>query len=381
MDDSYPRETEALKYWLALVRIPSLGSIRINRLLDEFGTPEAIFRNSGRVAVALGLPESVSAHLATPPWAEVDRDLKWLEQPDHHLVTRTDPRFPELLTHIPDPPALLYVHGNADLLCSPQLAIVGSRNPTPTGASTAKQFARFLGTLGITITSGMASGIDGAAHEGALDESAGTIAVTGTGLDRIYPSCHRELAHRIAEKGALISEFPPGTTAERGHFPRRNRIISGLALGTLVVEAARNSGSLITARQAVNQGREVFAIPGSIHNPLARGCHQLIRQGAKLVETAQDIIEELAPLLSNLQTALETPVEIQTPVRWDTDYQRLLAVLEFDPLPNDLLIQRSGLTAEAVSSMLLLLELEGYVSPAPGKGYCLTQKYDPNTAS
>jgi DNA processing protein len=381
MDDLYPPDNDKLKYWLALVRTPSLGSIRSHRLLDEFGTPEAIFSAAAGSATPTGLPESVWAQLRTPPWAEVDGDLKWQEQQGNHILSLIDTRFPELLTHIPDPPILLYVHGNADLLASLQLAVVGSRNPTPSGRSTARQFARFLGALGITITSGLAVGIDSAAHEGALDESANTIAVAGTGLDRIYPSCHRDLAHRIAEKGALVSEFPLGTPARRGHFPRRNRIISGLALGTLVVEAARNSGSLITAREAVNQGREVFAIPGSIHNPLARGCHQLIRQGAKLVETARDIIEELAPLLDNSQLLPEPPGEPPTPVRWDPDYQRLLASLEFDPLPNDLLIERSGLTASVVSSMLLLLELEGYVLSTPGKGFCLTPKYDPDAAS
>lgn len=380
MEDKNAADAETLKYWLALIRVPTLGSIRINRLLDHLTTPEALFSEAARSAASLGLPESAKPYLRNPPWKEVDRDLKWLEQPDHHLLTRVDSRFPRPLKHISDPPVLLYVQGNPDLLNSAQLAIVGSRNPTTTGRSTARQFARSLSASGITITSGMATGIDGAAHEGALEELASTIAVTGTGLDRIYPGCHQELAYRIATKGALVSEFPIGTPVRRGHFPRRNRIISGLTLGTLVVEAARGSGSLITAREAVDQGREVFAIPGSIHNPLTRGCHQLIRQGAKLVETAQDILEELAPILGDPQLSA-LPAELHSPVRWDPVYRKLLSVLEFDPLPNDLLIERSGLTPETVSSMLLLLELQGYVSSEPGRGYCLTLKYHPDAAN
>ena len=380
MDDEYPRNSETLKYWLALIRTPSLGSIRIHRLLDKFGTPEAVFRETGNSATALGLPAAVRYALRNPDWSGVERDLNWLERPDCHVITRFDSHFPQRLTHIPDPPALLYVQGNPGLLASPQLAIVGSRNPTPAGRSTARQFARFLSASGLTVTSRMAVGIDGAAHEGALNELSSTIGVTGTGLDRIYPRCHLELGQCIAEKGALVSEFPIGTPVRRGHFPRRNRIISGLALGTLVVEAAYKSGSLITAREAADQGREVFAIPGSIHNPLTRGCHQLIRQGAKLVETAQDILEELAPLLGDSPVPVALPAELQNPVHQDPIYRKLISVLEFDPLPNDLLIERSGLTAEAVSSMLMLLELQGVVSSVPGRGYCLTPKYNPNSA-
>jgi len=378
MDDGYPKDTEALKFWLALVRIPSLGSIRIHRLLNVFSTPEAIFSEAGSATSRLKLTDKVRSYLRSPPWHEVDRDLKWLQQPNRHLITCSDPRFPRRLSHIPDPPVLLYVQGNADLLSSMQLAIVGSRNPSPAGRSNARRFARFLSASGITITSGLAIGIDGAAHEGALEELAGTIAVTGTGLERIYPRCHLELARRIAERGALVSEFPIGTPVRRGHFPRRNRIISGLTLGTLVVEAARGSGSLITASAAADQGREVFAIPGSIHNPLTRGCHQLIRQGAKLVETARDIIEELAPIVGEKQAPAALSDAFQIPLRRDPVYRKLLTALESDPLPNDILIERSGLTAEAVSSMLLLLELRGYVSSVPGRGYCLNLEHKPD---
>lgn len=381
MDDRYRKDAESLKYWLALVRIPSLGSIRIHRLLDQFGTPKEIFAALSTSTDLLGLPHPITPLFRDPPWHEIDRDLRWLEQPNHQLVSWEDVRFPGLLRHIPNPPVVLFVQGNPDLLRAPQLAIVGSRNPTASGRTTAKQFAQFLAASGLTITSGMAIGVDGAAHEGALDELGSTIAVTATGLDRLYPNCHRELAQRIAEKGALISEFPLGTPVRRGHFPRRNRIISGLALGTLVVEAARDSGSLITAREAVNQGREVFAIPGSIHNPLTRGCHDLIRQGAKLVETVQDILEEIAPMLGKPDPPATARPAIPIPTDLDSNCRRLLAALEFDPLPNDILIQRSGLTAAEVSSMLLLLELQGYVSSVPGRGYCLNLDNRPDAVN
>lgn len=259
--------------------------------------------------------------------------------------------------------------------------MVGSRNPSMSGSETAREFAHHLAASGLSITSGLAIGIDGASHAGAMDANGITIAVTGTGLDRVYPASQRDLAHRIAQHGALVSEFPPQTPARPGNFPRRNRIISGLCLGTLVVEAARQSGSLITARLASEQGREVFAIPGSIHNPLARGCHMLIRQGAKLVETAGDVLEELAPLLRDLQPRPETcnkgPVVPQHEL--DQEYQLLLKCMGFDPAPIDLLIERSGLTAEVVSSMLILLELEGHVSSAPGGIYCRTGKGVLNT--
>ena len=260
--------------------------------------------------------------------------------------------------------------------------MVGSRNPSVSGSETAREFAYHLATSGLSITSGLAIGIDGASHAGAMDAGGITIAVTGTGLDRVYPASQYDLAHRIAEQGALVSEFPPRTQVKSGNFPRRNRIISGLALGTLVVEAAHKSGSLITARLASEQGREVFAIPGSIHNPMARGCHRLIRQGAKLVETANDVLEELAPLLRELQPlpnpGTQEPLERQHEL--DADYQLLLKCMGFDPTPIDLLIERSGLTAEVVSSMLILLELEGHVSSAPGGIYCRTGKSELNTS-
>jgi DNA processing protein len=273
---------------------------------------------------------------------------------------------------------VLYLRGDAALLAEPQIAMVGSRNPTPGGIDTAREFASYLAGLGLVITSGMAIGIDGAAHTGAL-ESGRTIAVLGTGPDRVYPAAHRDLARRIAERGALLTEFPPGTGPHASHFPRRNRVISGLSLGTLVVEAAPRSGSLITARYAMEQGREVFAIPGSIHNPLARGCHELIRQGAKLVDSADQVLEEVGPQLRRLmaeppaardQGVGASPLGASAMLT-DPDYRQLLDAMGHDPLAPDQLIARSGLSAQAVSSMLLLLELQGHVSSYPGGRYSL----------
>jgi DNA processing protein len=377
MEDRKPDEDD-LRYWLALLRTPGLGSRGCNTLLEQVNHPAELFHTVPPRSAASGIDQEILQHLRNPRWEEVEGDLRWLEAPDHYLITRQDPRFPVLLREIPDPPPALFLQGDPALLGSPQLAIVGSRNPSPGGRETAREFARFLTTAGVTITSGLAIGIDGAAHEGALAGGGETIAVTGTGLDLVYPARQRPLAHQIAEQGALVSEFPPGTPALPANFPRRNRIISGLSLGTLVVEAALNSGSLITARLAAEQGREVFAIPGSIHNPMARGCHALIRQGAKLVETAGDILEELAPLLGSLSTHAAADTKAAgtgsaTPQKLDQEYIRLLEQIGFDPVSVDQLIARSGLTATVVSSMLLLLELEGHVSSAPGGRYCRTE--------
>lgn len=375
MDESRIETSDAIRYWLALLRTPGLGCRGINRLLGlTGGDPEPLF--TAQHPAHQGLKAESIAYLRCPDWRPVEHDLRWLESQNRYIISARDPRYPALLKEISDPPPLLFVQGNPAALDTPQLAIVGSRNPTPGGRQTACDFARFLAAAGLTISSGLAAGIDGAAHQGALETDTPTVAVTGTGLDRVYPARHRELAHRIAEQGALVSELPPGTPPVAANFPRRNRIISGLSVGTLVVEAARQSGSLITARMAGEQGREVFAIPGSIHNPLARGCHALIRQGAKLVEQAEDVLEELSPLLGSL---LSTPAATQAapdeiPRQWDQEYRQLMSALDYDPTPIDLLIERSGLTADAVSSMLLLLELEGFVSAAPGGRYCRTGK-------
>ena len=302
--------------------------------------------------------------------ATSETDLEWLNEPEHHIVTAESDDFPQLLRQIPDPPSQLYVFGNIDALHLPALAIVGSRNPTRGGRQNAYEFAKHLGRSGFCIVSGLAQGIDAAAHEGALDADALTVAFLGHGIDRIYPAENRELAHRIAAGGALCSEYPLGSPPRKEHFPRRNRLISGLSLGTLVVEAAKRSGSLISARLAAEQGREIFAIPGSIHNPMSRGCHQLIRQGAKLVESADDIVSELGPMVGHLmESALEDESETSDNKHHDVDYEILLQTLSYDPASADELAEQSGLTIDQVSSMLLILELEKKIDAQAGGRY------------
>ena len=302
-------------------------------------------------------------------------DNEWLRHEGHHLVRLGDDAYPALLADIAGPPARLYINGDPEILHLPALAIVGSRNPTTGGAQNAFEFARHLGATGFCIVSGLAQGIDAAAHRGALSAGAPTVAFLGHGIDRVYPAVNRELAREIAARGALVSEFPLGTAPGRALFPQRNRLISGLSLGTLVVEAARRSGSLITARLAAEQGREVFAIPGSIHNPLSRGCHQLIRQGAKLVEAADDIVGELAPLAGHLLASTdesELSRRTQTGLNeTDTEYVKLLEALGHDPVTTDELAERSGLTIDQVSSMLLILELEGKIEKLSGGRYSI----------
>jgi len=288
----------SLVLWFALCRLPEVGCRTKIELLEQFGSIENIFSatRSQLEKILARKNASINVILDGVDTAAFEAELAWLSETGHHLVTWADTDYPPLLREIPAPPVVLYVIGDRQSLSHPQFAIVGSRNPTPMGRENAQAFAKTLAGAGLTITSGLALGIDGAAHRGALDAGGKTIAVVGTGLDRVYPARHRDLAYAVVQQGALVSEFPLGTPPKSENFPVRNRIISGLSLGTLVVEAAVQSGSLITARLATEQGREVFAIPGSIHSPQARGCHALIRQGAKLVETAQDILEELGPL-------------------------------------------------------------------------------------
>ena len=298
-------------------------------------------------------------------WPLIYQDLEWLEQEHNHALTLYDPRYPLLLKQIPDPPPVLFVRGKPEILALPQIAIVGSRNPSHLGAETAFAFAKTLSQSGFAITSGLALGIDAASHRGALAAGGYTIAVAGTGLDRIYPARHSDLALQIAGSGALVSEFPLGTQAKANHFPRRNRIISGLCRGLLVVEAAKQSGSLITARLALEQNREVFAIPGSIHNPLARGCNALIREGAKLVETTTDILEEFGQLFqqdeSNIGSGPQTKL--------DLEQQTLLNRVMFSPTSIDKLVELTGFSVESIASMLLILELQGYVEANAGGCY------------
>jgi DNA processing protein len=310
--------------------------------------------------------------LQAPDAARIAADRRWVESEHVSLIDATDARYPPLLAQAPAAPALLYVKGDAACLCTPQLAMVGSRNPTQPGQRTARAFAGFLSAAGLTITSGLALGIDAASHEGALDAHGRTIAVLGTGIDAIYPRQHSALAARIATQGALVSEYPPGCAPIRANFPRRNRIISALCLGTLVVEAARHSGSLITARLAAEQGREVFAIPGSIHNPLARGCHALIRSGAKLVESADDVLSELKFNIRKqyLIGCTGGHARPASAAAWlDKDQKILLDALGFEPASLNTLVERTGLPSQSVASMLLFLELEDVVGLQSGGRY------------
>ena len=364
-----PESADTLIDWLTLCHAPGAGTATIHRLLENFSTPANALKASNGQLLQLGLKQTAINALRNPEESGIARDLEWREQPNNHIITCHDPAYPVLLSQLPDPPPLLYVHGSIELLSVPQLAMVGSRNPSRSGQQTAVDFARHLASAGLVITSGLALGIDAASHQGALDVNAPTIAVMGTGLDRVYPARHRDLALRIAERGSLISEFPIGTSPQPGNFPQRNRIISGLCLGTLVVEAAIRSGSLISARYALEQGREVFAIPGSIHNPLARGCHHLIRQGAKLVETAEDVIDELGSLAGACTPLPIAAEETTPPHQLGEEYLQLLDSMEFDPVSVDQLVQRSGLTPAEVSSMLLQLELSGYIATSPGGFY------------
>jgi DNA processing protein len=356
--------------WLSLLRSPGLGGVRIRALLARFGSASAALAAGRSGWQAAGVPDAAIDSLARPSTELIDADLRWLEQPDHHLLTCDSADFPALLGRLPGAPAALYVVGDPVCLWRAQIAIVGSRNPTAGGLDNAADFAATLARSGLVVTSGLAEGIDTAAHRATLDAGAVTIAVMGTGPDRIYPSGQRQLARRIVETGALVSELPPGTGAQRDHFPRRNRIIAGLSLGVLVVEAAQRSGALITARQAAEAGRDVFAIPGSIHNPLARGCHRLIRDGAALVETAGEVIDAIAPMARELGTALRdrlaAPADRPAAVD-DPEQARLWQALGHDPAGMDELARRTGLTVASLSSMLLVMELEGRVAAANGR--------------
>jgi DNA processing protein len=325
-------------------------------------------RRDREALAAAGLSPRAAARLLAPDEAALDTDLEWLRRSGATLLSCTDPRYPRLLRESPDAPVALYVLGDPAALAEPQIAMVGSRNPTAGGLETARRFARWFAQAGLCISSGLALGIDAACHEGALAGGGLTVAVLGSGLAHIYPAQHAALARRIAESGAVISEFPPATEPRPALFPQRNRIIAGLSSGTLVVEAASDSGSLITARLAGIAGREVFAIPGSIHNPLARGCHELIRQGAKLVERPEDVLCELKISLSSQLLASE-PIPDRESRGLDKEYKILLDALAFEPASLDTLIERTGLNSESIASMLLVLELDGRVAPHPGGRY------------
>ncbi len=387
---------DELQLWIALWRIPGVGPKSFHKLLSNIGDAATVFSSSISRLTQAGISEKLAHAILDNKTNQESAipDIEWLKAADiHHIITIQCDEYPELLKRISDPPPLLYVHGKLSLLKDPQIAIVGSRNPTQGGTNNAYEFAKHLGQTGFCITSGLALGIDGNAHNGALEVNAPTIAVTATGIDRVYPAKHREMAHRIADNGAIVTEFPIGTQPKASNFPRRNRIISGLSYGTLVVEAAQQSGSLITARLAMEQNREVFAIPGSIHNPLARGCHQLIRQGAKLVETAQDILEEMATVIDvsehpdDLQissnTSTNRPTSVENRIKTNSnpantenldsspndDQQIILKEMGFDPISIDQLIVRTGIDTASLSASLLMLELQNLIASNGGGTY------------
>lgn len=376
---TWSMDREELGYWLRLELTPGVGNTTARRLLTAFGSPHQVFAASSHSLEQLFGSSLADALHSEPAGLPALLDLTWvwlLASPrQHRLLSLGDPAYPQSLLHMEDPPLLLYANGAAEVwetqgfstTMARSVAIVGSRNPTPQGAINAREFSRALAQQGLTIVSGLALGVDGAAHEGALEGAIpgqlATIAVVGTGLDRVYPRQHRDLAHRIAQRGVLVSEYPLGTPPISANFPRRNRLIAGLSCGTLVVEAALKSGSLITARLASEQGKEVFAIPGSIHSTQSRGCHALIRQGAKLVESAQDVLEELLPDNPRHATR-EGPSGAERPASGEDN--DVLQALGFLPMGLDALLARTGLDTATLQVRLMELELQGLLARLPG---------------
>lgn len=377
------KTVDELKHWITLWRVSGVGPKSFQKLLTNIGDPSTVLSSNLATLTKAGISDKLANSVLDNKTNQETAapDIEWLNAAEnHHIITLQCPAYPTLLKRISDPPPLLYVHGNLSLLNDPQIAIIGSRNPTQSGINNAYEFAKHLGQTGFCITSGLALGIDGTAHTGALEMNTPTIAIIATGINRVYPAKHREMAHKIVESGAIVTEFPIGTQPKSGNFPRRNRIISGLSYGTLVVEAAQQSGSLITARLAMEQNREVFAIPGSIHNPLARGCHQLIKQGAKLVETAQDILEEMTTVIdvSTFEEDLNTSTHTISKEKAQTtnandesnnDQQIILKAMEFDPISIDQLVLRTGIDTASLSASLLMLELQNQVASNGGGTY------------
>lgn len=380
-------QTDAASEHAALLRLIAAGGALAprRRLLERFATPLAAFQAGGQAWRECGLGDVAVRALGSATIEDAhERSRGWLAQPQHHLIGWHDPDYPALLRQAANPPLALFVAGDPAALWHPGVAVVGSRAPTASGRDNALEFARALAGSGLSVISGLAAGIDTAAHEGALAAGGRTVAVLGTGPDVPYPRVNAALHARMAATDgcAVVSEHPPGTAPRREHFPSRNRILAGLALGTLVVEAVERSGALITARLSAEAGREVFAVPGSIHNPLARGCHRLIRDGAGLVDSAQEVIAALAPLAAELAQALRGRLHVPTPVPAagssasaaggdppdpDPDYQRLWQAMGHDPTGMDRLVERSGLTTAELSSMLLVMELEGRVVSEHGR--------------
>ncbi len=358
---------DELAAWLRLIETPQVGRESARKLLAAFGSPQAVLDapTAARKAVVPAAAATALAQVPDTVLALVDATVHWLanatDNAPRQVLTLGDPGYPPQLLETSDPPLLLYLHGDARLLHTPSVAVVGSRNPTPQGSENARSFSAHLSQAGFTIVSGLALGIDGAAHEGGLSGPGRTVAVIGTGLDRVYPRRHLELARRISTQGLMVSEYSLGTPPLPPNFPMRNRIIAGLTRGTLVVEAALQSGSLITARLASEAGRDVFAIPGSIHSPQSRGCHALIKQGAKLVDGAQDVLEELP-----LQGGLQVPSVVE-PVPAQESDDPLLQALGFDPVNLDSLVARTGWSAALLNTRLLELEMAGQVARLPGQ--------------
>lgn len=362
--------------WLYLTRIKGLKHSSIQSLLNHFETIDNIFTQKN-FPPELKLSKEIQSTIKNPQFNAIKKDLKWLEGENNHILTIDDACYPPLLKQAQCPPALLFITGNPDALLQPQLAVVGSRNATSLGLENTHSFCFDLAEKGLAITSGMALGVDGKAHQAALDAKGQTIAIMGTGLDSVYPAKHRDLAHQIAQNGALVSEFPIGTPPNYFNFPRRNRIICGLSLGTLVVEAAMKSGTLITARQTMEINRPVMTIPGSIHNPLAKGCHHLIKQGAKLVESADDIYEEITPLAQSLSLQIKEKLSLfdNMPVKSaplsdiNEEHSAVLEKINYEPTAIDEIIFKTRLTAQEVSSILLILELDDLIRALPGAQY------------
>lgn len=374
-----------LRSWLTLICAPQLGASVLRRLMDYQSDPLKILNMDRQQLLQAGLSDVAITSLRKPDQAQLDACHDWLSKAENHLLTIAGNDFPPRLKDIPSAPAWLFVSGDPSVLWMPQLAIIGSRKPSATGRRNATLFSSSVARMGLVVTSGLATGVDGLAHQGALNAGCKTIAVAATGLDVVYPAEHADLCRQIATQGAVISEFPPGTAPRRANFPRRNRLISGLSLGTLVIEAGVRSGSLITAKTAMEQGREVFAIPGSIHNPVARGCNSLIRQGARLVESEEDLLQDLGQIardyaadmqreLSESSTTatahLLEPKNLAPTIVQDPDYTELMQAIGSDPVTINDLVEQTGLTVAEVSSMLLLLELNDQIEAVPGGTYC-----------
>ncbi|MCW8932927.1 MAG: DNA-processing protein DprA [Gammaproteobacteria bacterium] len=373
-----------LSYWLALHKASGIGPATFSQLFEHFSKPQQLFdypETLSELDLTSSQKNAVQQAIQNPDWQAVEKEQLWADEAENHILLQTHPSYPELLKQIHSPPPILFIKGQLNVLNEIQLAMVGSRNPSIDGHETAWQFAHHLAQHGMVITSGMALGIDAQSHYGALQAKGKSIAVAGTGLDRIYPARHKELAWQLIENGAIISEYSLGTGPMKHNFPQRNRIISGLSVGTLVVEAALKSGSLITAYAALEQAREVFAIPGSIHNPLSRGCHQLIKSGAKLVETAEDILEELSSLMiasrvipdNTASSSAETEHSFKHTEQVRNTHsllpkvqQKILDNLGYDPISIDTLNIRSGLSVADINANLVLLEVDDYIQSHPG---------------